>query len=429
VEPLKAGETAARIAWLGVLWLHLKAPWSDVDSPWIYVGASQAVEKEVNAAMYVLSVSINHSTDPWLKTVFAQLSDVIAQFEVAQMQGWALSAAAQCALAWCYMARAAARNDPDDARRGARIYVGLARRLGSASDESVLADSACVMNPLQEALFRSAIEGFTRAKFFQEALEAARELHRKCPDIMGTWESMARAYAGLGNYQEAYEALAEEFRHNHAYDDDWKATLMIELGSRARPVERIVAAVLSARPGSTRLAEGVLAQHWPTFRSLSNDAKRAWTMGTVLINDPEIRDRLEQPWIPATVEYGKALEIELRSHVFEPFRERFRSTASEAPWRDDKSGLALFVAGAGGPMTLGAMLRILNWSENQHPVVKEFSLWVRKEFPRLNATPSLRAKNVAIRNEAAHAGQVTEEDFREYAEWVHDLLERIHRRR
>src|SRR5262249_1334915 len=124
----------------------------------------------------------------------------------------------------------------------------------------------------------------------------------------------------------AFESLSHEITENpEKYEHDWKATLLIELGSRAGSADAIVNAVLSTRTAARGLAERLLGRLWPTLSNVNAAGRDRLVAASILSSEPTVIESVgPAAFSHAAMAVGQALENELRERVFLPFRDVVR---------------------------------------------------------------------------------------------------------
>jgi hypothetical protein len=139
---------------------------------------------------------------------------------------------------------------------------------------------------------------------------------------------MSRFEARCGNYEKAFRYLSEEHSMDPTHDQDWKATLLVELGTRVENEGRVAAIVrrnIERNPDLRVIMEGIVGDYWPTFRLLTPEARDSFRVATRLLFDSTIG---EYGLINAAMAAGRSVELQLRAAVFEPFAENARRTGA-----------------------------------------------------------------------------------------------------
>jgi tetratricopeptide (TPR) repeat protein len=319
----------------------------------------------------------------------------------------------------------------------ARCYMGLGVYRQAASEYMLLADSAAgqlawtgFQLPGLVARFRASAavalalagEDAKLRQFLKQWIEAES-------GEPGPRESLAQLEARCGNYELAFQELSAANAINPAHDQDWKSTLLVELGTRAAKNERVAEIVrdsIAKSPELTAFMEGLVEDHWPAFRFLNPDARASFSTATRLLFDPAF---FEIGAAPAAMQAGKSLELQLRAAVFAPFADYARAKAvslTTAP--GVREPLVEFVGKPSSrQLTLGAMVRYLVEIVDPKPGIhRELRSWLKASKPTLYGALAQRKLNATIdiadlRNRATHDSISRKEAvdlYRESRRWL-----------
>jgi tetratricopeptide (TPR) repeat protein len=131
------------------------------------------------------------------------------------------------ALARCYMARG-------EYRQAAAEYKALA-------DVSLdqMAWTGLKMPELRSTVWARVAAALELAQDDSELRRFLEHWISLRPEELGPREHLAKLEARCGNYEAAFRYLSEANSMNPAHDQDWKATLLVELGTRAANEERV----------------------------------------------------------------------------------------------------------------------------------------------------------------------------------------------
>jgi hypothetical protein len=231
------------------------------------------------------------------------------------------------ALARCYMARG-------DHRYAANEYKILA---STAVDQ--LAWASLASTNLRPTIWARVVTALELAHDDHELRDFLNHWIKTHPQELGPREHLAKLEARHGNYKAAFDHLAEEQAINPAHDQDWKATLLVALGTRADNNDRVAAIAeesIKKNPELWAIVQGIIEDYWPTIQRLADPAKQSFSIATRLLFDKTIG---ETAWIHAGFAASKAVELQLRSSVFDPYANTIRRT-STVPRRSEPEGPA-----------------------------------------------------------------------------------------
>jgi hypothetical protein len=229
------------------------------------------------------------------------------------------------------------------------------------------------------------------------------------PDQLGPREHLAKLNAKRLDYKAAFLNLSEEIPRNPAYDQDWKASLLLAaLGTRAQDEERLAEiAQKMAGQREYRFMESILLDYWPTFGLLSSDARNNFSAATRLLFDSSLPGSASDG---AAMLAGKAVELQLRASVFDGFANWARNEprifeAARSARKEDQ--LAKFVRRQDYGLMLGAMVgplvEALTW---RSAVLQYLHDWLRAHKRELSARlqkGSLDDRVKDLRNDAVHS--------------------------
>jgi len=229
------------------------------------------------------------------------------------------------ALARCYMACG-------DYHHAAAEYKILAY---SAGDQ--LAWAGLGLTELRSNIWARVATALDLAQDDNELRTFLNDWIQMYPQELGPRECLAKLEARRGNYKAAFHHLTEEQAINPAHHQDWKATLLVALGTSAENNDRVAAIVrdsIAKNPELRTIMEGIIEDYWPAIHRLADPAKQSFSIATRLLFDKTIG---ETAWIHAGFAASKAVELQLRSSVFHPYANTVRRT-STMPRRSDPGG-------------------------------------------------------------------------------------------
>jgi tetratricopeptide (TPR) repeat protein len=341
----------------------------------------------------------------------------------------------RCALARCYMARGEYRWAADEYRVLGDVLFDQMAWTGMYEQQKPLGTEH-VKPPISRsqiwARVATALELADDDPSLQKFLEHWISLE---PDQLGPRERLAKLEARRGNYEAAFRYLSEEHSMNPAHDQDWKATLLVQLGARAHNEERVAEIVresIEKTPEVRVIMEGIVEDYWPTFRLLTPEAKGSFRVATRLLFDSTIG---EHAWDAAATQAGKSVELELRASLFEPFRDWAKRTApmtSHANVPGTRPGplVAFIERGSASPLTLGAMINYLLKVPNpKEGVERSLRDWLSAHRPKLFGALKFGTLNANadvgdLRNRATHE-TISREDaaklYKSSRAWLDEL--------
>jgi hypothetical protein len=221
---------------------------------------------------------------------------------------------------------------------------------------------------------------------------------------------------------------------NPAHDHDWKATLLVELGTRADSAGRMAEIVrkgVEKRPELRSFAEGLVGEYWPAFRALVPEARDSFAQATLLLFDSSFG---EGAWILAGMAAGRAVEVELRASVFEPFASAARRTRplprSAAAGGPAEPLVDFIERGARSRFTMAAMVNCLvDIGGAKQGVQRSLHDWLKTHKRGLLSALELQRLNTGvdigtIRNRATHASITKDEAaglYKACRKWLDEL--------
>ena len=351
-----------------------------------------------------------------------------------------LSPADHAALAWSYLAKGHEQQESAYFTLAARAYRDLLERPIPVPGSSDQEHAKAVQQGVRQLLLSASARCFQFTDDLEEAKRLVLVWLNEYPTTPGVAERLAEIEAKKGDYQAAFEALSKEIGTNPRYEHDWKATLLIELGTRPTnsvTVSDRFASIIGKDDRYRALGEAVTTHHWPTFSQLSDEAKSHWLAGLLLLHEADYRTQLrDSVWHNATYSFGMALEKELRGRIFDKFATDTQSAAAQwntperSPGKGDK--LARFVRTGQPKPTLGLMV---DWLElvhtpraRAHPTIGALHSWLIRKNKKLVTDridfKRLRSHIVEKRNDAVHA-QISEQGARDLCREAQRLLKAL----
>jgi len=186
-------------------------------------------------------------------------------------------------------------------------------------------------------------------------------------------------------------------------------------GIPARINEHLLREILAKRPEIPRLVDRMCSTYWPPYVRLEESAKGEWMQGVICLE--YLADTWEDARVPFEVtaieKFATAVEIQMRSCVFERFKkkvpqDRRLSEAAEAGRANPDTKRFCNYLLSEGHLQLGDMCGILGRSlqaQGGHLIYERFGVWLRETYSRIpGALDSLRAIRQP-RNLASHYGK------------------------
>ena len=260
----------------------------------------------------------------------------------------------------------------------------------------------------------------------KQAIQAGENWLAEFPEAFGINERLGELHCKLGDYKAGFDCLQKEISTNPSYDQDWKSTMIVELGTTLYGAlnleKRIKNLVL---PEEVKLVNELIANYWPSFGKLSQDSQRWWTNGVFFLFSMKLAAQLRTS-VPdlAGFSFGKSVEIELGEKIFGQFRDFVRSRDSlmqaarnQMSLRTLSGNFCSYLAGEGAHLGLGGMLDLLKHAlarRDQDQLMVEFDRWIRGHRAQLTRLVGARdwselRESVSTRNRAVHR-QATMDD-------------------
>jgi tetratricopeptide (TPR) repeat protein len=256
-----------------------------------------------------------------------------------------------------------------------------------------------------EILFSSAWSYRLAGNYEQAVATLRKGLDSKSPHVGLRWW-VAKWYSECGKYAEAAEELRRESEDLIRPPDSWLLSSILALAAVAEGEEDRAKSfgdrLRRDSPEIHRLLHSIVAEQWPRFEKLQADCRTAWlyavwqTYLELPIQGGELHN-----FRAAIYQYGWILERELRSRIFERFRERVLKDQSlntksiQEHHRWPKDDLLCYLQKKQYTLTLGKMIKIIeDASSLRNETEGALVRWLQKRFPNLNASiPSMKKLN------------------------------------
>jgi len=288
--------------------------------------------------------------------------------------------------------------------------------------------------------WQSAALSYSRGGETQRAITAYQRLLERFPNEKGIYLRIAELHTRTipPDPGACCEALRKEMERNPAADD-WQLSTILMLGetaSQSEASEETIKKLYRSNPEfqlSERLTKSLLKVYWPSFDCLNEIAKEEWVFGETLVQST-LAEPSQASLRTAVRNFATAVEIELRSRIFERFRD-FRdaySVKSSQPERSDRQPLIkpnTYLEGKGN-LTLGDMSTILEHCKRpQGKTLIEFEGWLRNAKFDLNTNPMRLSQVKDLRNRATHPSTEAKIFSREHLanmqKWCREILEAL----
>ena len=351
-----------------------------------------------------------------------KISDAANDFEKGLSKRPGLSPAYRSMLAGCYFAKG---DFPNAAKNYQQALAGSNYTI-FATPLNRIDTYKCIANSYQLA-------GAT-----EKAMDALKQCAGEFPAAKGIYKELAAIQAQAADYRSAYESLDKERDRNPAFGEDWMVSTLLALGAVGRDSEQIATNVARYLNSNPQLYEGVkslVKAHWRSLGDLTPEAQEKWIYGSSIIFSYSVEERLHRlQEQAAAIQFGTAVELELKSRVLEQFR-NYASQSSDlcslvgekSSWGKDWPFCQFLVSQK--PMTLGEMHRVLKDCRNsRRDVLRKFNLWVRENQPPLLKNLWVLGKIRYVHNSAKHGESISKEDAVRMPALCRDFLSELLRK-
>ena len=258
------------------------------------------------------------------------------------------------------------------------------------------------------------------AKSYQLAGDAgkATDVLERCAEefrsAKGIYKQLARIQVQATKPELALESWIKESERDEVFGEDPLASTLLALGRVGRDIEQLAALVktdLSSNPPLNEGLESLVKAHWPSVDDLTPAAREEWICGSRMLLIPSVQERTNRPMSrAAATQFGKAVELELKSRVFGKFRGHVAQSSDlqtlrekRNAWRKDAPFCRFLVSQK--PLTLGEIYSVLkHCGKSDLDMVKKFKDWVQENWPPLLYHKNLKElqRILDIRNPATH---------------------------
>lgn len=288
--------------------------------------------------------------------------------------------------------------------------------------EQVLVDSdsnISVEGNIKITIFKCIAKSYQLAGDAGNATGALKRCAREFPAAPGVQKELARIQAQTTDFKAAYESLKKECERDPAFGENWLVSTSLALGSVGPDSEQFAAVAEKDLGSNPRLYEGIkslLKAHWPSVDYLTPDSRRKWIYGSYQILGPQVDEQMRQSHAEAVVtQFGTAVELELKSQIFEKFREHLSRShdlhslvGKESSWGKEK--FCKFLVNR-KPLTLGEMHHVLkDCRDSKREPWRIFECWVQENRPLLLKNLRMLGRILAIHNDAKHPGSFSKEN-------------------
>jgi tetratricopeptide (TPR) repeat protein len=254
-------------------------------------------------------------------------------------------------------------------------------------------------------LFASLSLSYRQAGETDHAKEILEGWAREFPDEKGVYLQLAELEALGTNYHRIAEYLRKEIEKNPAMEEDWRLSALLVLGATHDTSKTLD--VLRDTPLWQPLYS-VLAEYWPPFPRLAENAKDEWACGIAFIHLSALPESIRLR--KAAEACARAVEIELRDRIFRPYKKHVNERPSlklmaEQGLRERTSGKFCEFLARDGTVTLGEMARILGRRGGMaEQIFRDFQVWLSGSQRRLMQSLQQLDPILAFRSPAVHEG-------------------------
>ena len=346
-----------------------------------------------------------------------RISDAANDFEKGLSKHPDFSPAYRSMLAGCYFAKG-------DFRKAAKNY----QRVVEDSSSAILAQE--IITIMYECIAAS----YQLAGETEKAQDALERCANEFPSAKGIYKELARIQAQATDFESAYESLTKERERDPAFGENWLVSTSLALGSVGHNSEQLDTLAERGLNSNPQLSEGLRSlvnAHWPSVDDLTPDARRKWIYGSYLILGPQVDLLMQQSHAEAVaIQFGTAVELELKSQVFGKFREHLSRShdlrslvGKERSWEKEK--FCQFLVNR-KPMTLGEMHHVLKDCRNsKRELWTIFRRWLQKtRRPLLNNLWMLK-RILDVHNGVKHPGNISIEKAESMPGLCRDFLSEL----
>jgi tetratricopeptide (TPR) repeat protein len=227
---------------------------------------------------------------------------------------------------------------------------------------------------------------------------------------------LAELQAQEGHHDEAAVTLKRIVQLQPEREEDLGTRIALAVGGiPGRLDEQLLQEILAKQPEIPRLIDRICSTYWPPYVRLEESAKNGWMHGVFCLQHCAASwEDARLPFeVTAIAEFARAVEIQMRSCVFERFKKKVQqdtrlSEAAEAGRANPDTKRFCNYLLSEGHLQLGDMCGILGRSlqaQAGHLIYELFGLWLRETYPRIpGVIDSLRAIPQP-RNLASHYGK------------------------
>ena len=272
---------------------------------------------------------------------------------------------------------------------------------------------------LWELLF-SAAWAYRLAGDHERAIETMRKGVGANASLPGAAWWIARWYSECGRYEDAAQFLKLESENELYPPESWLLSSILALAEVAKTEEdraqRFVEDLARKNPVLLQVMRGVIQEHWPSFVKLQPDSQRCSLHAVCETHaEPIIPEGVPENYRSAVRDYGYVVEHELKSKIFDRFREHVIKDAEllrksrEEYERARADPFLSFIRWDQRGITLGQMIAAIETSaQPATDTQKALFQWVKRRFVRIyDCIPALKEMN-AERVRATHQSPVYE---------------------
>jgi hypothetical protein len=306
-------------------------------------------------------------------------------------------------------------------REAAECYVGLLPRVAPAGDTG------------RFGLQRSIVLSFKKAGDLLKAKTHVEAQLREFPTAKGLRIELAEVSARLeGSYERIPELLREELLVDPSVDADWRLSTILALGETQQNWASLKAEFRDQKQLSQSI-EMLLREYWPTFGNLSGSSQEECLTAVWLRlftpSSGQLGNAIRRNAALCSI---RALEIEIRLRLFEPFRRVVVSdpgitSFANAKTRDPVLGIISVFVTSESKLSFGQMITSIKLSANNNDVLSSaLYRYTRTHLATLLENVRQLEQLNRFRSPATHeAAQVSDPD--EVRRICRRILERVAR--
>lgn len=272
-------------------------------------------------------------------------------------------------------------------------------------------------------IHRCLVNAWSKSGESEKATTASENWAKACPDDSVPYLRMSEICAQKCEYQSAYEKLREAVDRNSTLNEHLGYRIALALGAigNSDNSRRKVSSQIQADyPTAIARIQTFLLDYWSTFKELDPQSQAEWATAEFLLRE-----------IPGSARnagsiYAWVLEQELKSKVFDKFRDAAPEVYRNSGDKNDQHLVGIWKPE--GKITLGELLyTIMNAAKPRSPLMKEFSKWINKNFPKLVDSFQLLPiiEIIELRGTAQHKRTFSLDDAKRASQISRQILDKV----